>query len=100
MIGGVSEEVFELVAVFIGEAVFGLPGPADSEFLEADHVHDADGREACAEEVGALGEAGTDEEAAIGSSGDGELRGGGVFFGNDRCSTNKEYINGVICYKN
>lgn len=99
VIRGVSEEVFELVGIFIGEAVFGLPGPSDGEFLEADHVHDTDGREACAEEAGALGEAGTDEEAAIGSSGDGELRGGGVFFGNEVFGAGDEVIEDVLLFQ-
>ena len=96
MIGRVPEEVFEFIGVFIGEAVFGLPGPADSEFLEAQHVHDSDGGETGSVEIGALGETGSDEEAAVGAPCNGEARAGGEFFCDEVFGAGNEVIEDIL----
>ena len=61
-----------------GRAVVGFPGFADGELVEPEHIHDADGREGDAEEVGALVDASTDEESAVRAALDGEARRLGV----------------------
>jgi hypothetical protein len=51
--------------------------------MKAQHVHDADAGEGGAEEVGALGHAGTDEEASVAAALNGEVFGGGVSVRNE-----------------
>ena len=68
------------VGGFIGAAVFLLPGPADGELVEAQHVHDADLRDGAGEEVGALIDHGADQQPAIAATHQGEARGLGPLF--------------------
>jgi len=67
----------------VGRSVVFFPGPADRELMKAQHVHDADAGEGGAEEVGALGHAGTDEEASVAAALNGEVFGGGVSVRNE-----------------
>lgn len=67
----------------LAAAVVAGPSPTDGEFVEAEHVHHADGGQGGSVELGPLGHAGADEEAAIAASADGEAVGRGVLVGDE-----------------
>jgi hypothetical protein len=105
--GWVARAFFDVMERAVGEeggevggvvraAVFFLPCPADGEFVEAEHVHDADGWEGAAEEVGALEEAGTDEETAVGAAADGEPFGFGPAFLDEEFGCADEVVEDVL----
>ena len=70
--GAVGAEGFEVFG-FVWAAVFVLPGPADGELVEAEHVQDANGGCGGGEEVGALVGDGGDEESAVAAAFDDEF---------------------------
>jgi len=98
VVGGVAVEV-EKVFFLVGLSVFGLPGPADGEFVKAEHVHDANGRKGGSEEFRSLNHAGSDKETSIRASGDGELWGGGVFLSDEVFGTADEVIEDILFFK-
>ena len=91
----VGVEGLELVRVVGGAVVVG-PGPADGELVEAEHVHDADGGQGGAEEVGALGHAGADEQAAVAAAADGELGALVYLFGDQPLGGGDEVVEDVL----
>ena len=60
----VGIERFELFFIR-WRAIVGFPGPANSELIETQHVHDANGRKRCAKEIGPLGDASTHQKTAV-----------------------------------
>ena len=64
--------------------------------MVAQHVHDAHGGQGRAKEVGALGQAGTHEEAAVGATMDGQLGGASVFLLDEPLGGGNEVIEDVL----
>ena len=60
----VRQQVFDLVR-FVAATELGHPSPADREFLVAQHVHHADGRQTCAEQFRTLRHDRADEQPAV-----------------------------------
>src|SRR5215813_2593080 len=86
---------FELFGV-VGGAIVGGPAPADSKFVKAQHVHYADRRQCGAIEVGALGEAGADQQATVAAAPNGQIGRVSVMVGDEPLRCSDEVIEHVL----
>ena len=91
----VLDERIEITFGFAA-AVIAFPGPADGEFVEAQHVHDADMRQTHTEKLRSLGHACTHKKPAVAAAADGELGGGSVLVLDEPFSRRDEIIEHVL----
>lgn len=96
MVGGVVQEVAEhLLAVGTG-AVIGGPGPADGEFMVAEHVHHPDRRKGYLEKVRPLVGDSPHEKPSVRPSLNGQLPAGGVFLADQEFSRGNEIVKDIL----
>src|SRR5213078_252152 len=95
VVGRVGEEPAELDGVG-GGAVLVVPGPAETESLVADHVEEGGGAHHGPHQVGALGEGGADEEAAVAAAVDPEPAGRGPAGRDERLAGGDEVVEAVL----
>src|SRR5665213_920037 len=77
--GGISVEEVEFLFAVRGISVFADPEVTDAHLIVAHHVDDRDVAEHRAEEIGALHDAGGDEQSAVASTFDRQAVYAGVF---------------------
>jgi hypothetical protein len=85
-------EAFRRVRV----AVLLLPGDADGELVEAQHIQHADPRDRGAEEIGPLGQTRADEQAAVAAPHNRELRCRRVLLGDQILRRGDEVVEHVL----
>ena len=95
MEGRVAIEVAE-VLLAVARSVLDRPSPADRELVEAEHIHDAHGRQRDLEQVGTLGHGRADQQAAVRAAGDGDLVGRGVFLPDEVFGRGDEVVEDVL----
>src|SRR5262249_33457601 len=66
------------------------------EFVKAQHVHYANGRQRGAEQIGSLREASADEQSAVAAAADGQLRRRRIFIGDQPFGGGDEIVKHVL----
>ncbi len=64
--------------------------------MEAQHIHHTHGRQGGTEEIGPLGQAGTNEQSPVGASLDGKLRRRRDLLGDEMLRTGNEVVEDVL----
>jgi len=91
----VGEQGGEHFHIFTAAVVTG-PGPADGEFLEAQHIHHANGRNGCGKEFRPLVHNCSDQCASVASAVNRESVAAGIFFADQIFACSDEIIKDIL----
>src|SRR5258708_17615955 len=83
----------------MGRAVVRSPGPADGEFVKAQHVHHPNFRQSDPEEIRSLGEARANQKAAIAAAANRQLRSRSVLVGDEPFGGANEIIEDILLFE-